>query len=87
MQSFDQSLFDLLNRDLITFEEALLHCTRPEDFRIRYDGVTAMDGKKWSDSGNFDKKMDDKWQGVDEVEIIMPTEIRKLRKKSGGSKS
>ncbi len=86
MQSFDQSLFDLLNHDLITFDEALLHCTRPEDFRIRYDGVTAMDGKKWSDTGNFDKKVDDKWQGVDEVEIIMPTEIRKLRKKSGGSK-
>lgn len=86
MQSFDQSLFDLLNRDLITFEEALLHCTRPEDFRIRYDGFTAMDGKKWSDTGNFDKKVDDKWQGVDEVEIIMPTEIRKLRKKSGGNK-
>ncbi len=87
MQSFDQSLMDLLNRDLISFEEALLHCTRPEDFRIRYDGINAMDGKKWSETGIFGKKVSDKWKDVTEVEIIMPTEIKKLRKKSGGDRS
>ena len=83
MQSFDQSLLDLLNRDLITYEEALLHCSRPEDFRIRSEGITAMDGKKWSSTGGFDKKVDDKWNNITEVEIIMPTEIKKVRK--GGS--
>ncbi|MGE4131948.1 MAG: type IV pilus twitching motility protein PilT [Bdellovibrionales bacterium] len=90
MQSFDQSLFELINRELITYDEALLHCSRPEDFRIRYEGFTAMDGKKWSNSGIFDKKVDDKWQNITEVEIILPTEIKKLKdlkqKKSGGSK-
>lgn len=80
MQSFDQSLLELLNKDLITFEEALLHCTRPEDFRIRYEGITAMDGKKWSDAGLFDKKVNDKWHNLTEVEIVVPTEIKKLRK-------
>jgi twitching motility protein PilT len=84
MQSFDQSLMDLLNRDLITFDEALLHCSRPEDFRIRYDGIQAMDGKKWSDTGLFGKKVDDKWQNVTEVEIVVPTEIKNLRKKKSG---
>jgi len=84
MQSFDQSLMELLNRDLITYDEALLHCTRPEEFRIRHDGIGAMDGKKWSETGVFGKKVDDKWQNVTEVEIIVPTEIKKLRKKSGG---
>jgi twitching motility protein PilT len=87
MQSFDQSLFELLNRDLITFDEALLHCSRPENFRIRYDGIHALDGKKWSETGLFGKKVDDKWQNVTEVEIVMPTEIKKLRKKSGGDRS
>lgn len=87
MQSFDQSLFDLLNRDLISYEEALLQCTRPEDFRIKYEGFTAMDGKKWSDGGAYDKKVDDKWDNMTEVEIIVPTEIRKLqqKKKKNGS--
>jgi twitching motility protein PilT len=90
MQSFDQSLLDLLNKDLITYEEALLHCARPEDFRIRYDGITAMDGKKWSEAGNYGNKVDDKWANMTEVEIVMPTEIKqinedsKLKKASGG---
>lgn len=91
MQSFDQSLFDLLNRELISYEEALLHCSRPEEFRIKYEGFTAMDGKKWSDGGVYDKKVDDKWHNITEVEIIVPTEIRKLnlknelKKKKNGS--
>ena len=87
MQSFDQSLMELLNKELITYDEALLHCTRPEDFRIRYEGISAMDGKKWSDDGNFDRKNNDKWQNVTEVEIILPTEIKKIRKSGSGGKS
>jgi twitching motility protein PilT len=83
MMSFDQSLMDLLNKDLITYEEALLHCARPEDFRIRVEGITAMDGKKWSQTGLYDKKVDDKWQNVTEVEIVMPTEIRKKARGNG----
>lgn len=89
MQSFDQSLLELLNKDLITYDEALLHCARPEDFRIRYDGITAMDGKKWSEAGNYGNKVDDKWASMTEVEIVMPTEIKqigedsKLKKASG----
>lgn len=78
MMSFDQSLMELLNKDLISYEEALLHCARPEDFRIRYEGITAMDGKKWSQTGLYDKKVDDKWQNITEVEIILPTEIKKI---------
>lgn len=84
MQSFDQSLMDLLNRDLITYEEALLHCARPEDFRIRFEGFTAMDGKKWSEAGAYGEKVNEKWQNMTEVEIVMPTEIRK--RSSGGDK-
>jgi twitching motility protein PilT len=82
MQSFDQSLMELLNRDMISYEEALLHSARPEDFRIRYEGVTAMDGKKWSETGLYDKKVDDKWMAVTEVEIVVPTEIKKRKKKN-----
>jgi len=79
MQSFDQSLMELLNKDLISYDEALLHCARPEDFRIRFEGFTAMDGKKWSQTGLYDKKVDDKWHNITEVEIIMPTEFKQVR--------
>lgn len=80
MQSFDQSLMELLNRDLISYEEALLQCARPEDFRIRVDGITAMDGKKWSENQFHDRKVNDKWQNVTEIEIVMPPETRRKRK-------
>jgi twitching motility protein PilT len=81
MQSFDQSLMELLNRDLITYEEALLHCARPEDFRIRFEGFTNMDGKKWSQTGLYDKKVSDKWKNVTEVELVETTQLK--RKKGG----
>lgn len=81
MQSFDQSLMELLNRELISFEEALIHCARPEDFRIRAEGITAMDGKKWSENQFHDNKVRDKWQNVTEVEIVMPPD--ELRRKTG----
>lgn len=83
MQSFDQSLMDLLNRGLIAFDEALLHCTRPEDFRIRFDGIHAMDGKKWSEAGDYGKQVDDKWRDVTEIEIMLPPEPKRTRKSRG----
>jgi twitching motility protein PilT len=46
MQSFDQSLYDLLVNDLITFEEALSQCTNPDDFKLRFSGVNAG-GHQW----------------------------------------
>jgi len=39
MQTFDQSLFDLYSRNLITIEEALLRASNPDDFRLRIQGI------------------------------------------------
>ncbi|MFZ0979444.1 MAG: type IV pilus twitching motility protein PilT [Candidatus Acidiferrales bacterium] len=39
MQTFDQSLFDLYSRNLITLEEALTRASNPDDFRLRVQGV------------------------------------------------
>jgi twitching motility protein PilT len=39
MQTFDQSLFDLYSRNLITIEEALLRASNPDDFRLRVQGI------------------------------------------------
>ena len=39
MQTFDQSLYDLFTRNLITFEEALLRASNPDDFRLRVQGI------------------------------------------------
>jgi twitching motility protein PilT len=39
MQTFDQSLFDLYSRNLITYDEALLRASNPDDFKLRVQGI------------------------------------------------
>ncbi len=39
MQTFDQSLFDLYTRELISYEEALLHASNSDDFKLRIQGI------------------------------------------------
>ncbi len=43
MQSFDQALLDLFTQDLITYEEAVLHCTRPADFSLKVKGIQSTE--------------------------------------------
>lgn len=76
MQSFDQSLMSLLQKDLISFEEALLHAGRPEDFRIRWEGITALDGRKWASETSHKERLHDGWHEMTEVEIVIPEEPR-----------
>ncbi len=47
MQTFDQSLMHLLQNDLVTYEEALLQCTNPDDFALRVSGIQGNDGNDW----------------------------------------
>jgi twitching motility protein PilT len=44
MQTFDQSLMDLLRRDLISPEEALAHCSNLGDFQLALGGVMTGEG-------------------------------------------
>jgi twitching motility protein PilT len=73
MQSFDQSLMELLDKGLITMAEALLHSSHPEDFKVRVAGIMAMDGKNWSreKGAGVDQESKD-WQTLTEVEIDLP---------------
>ena len=43
MQTFDQSLFHLLQSRLITQEEALHNATNPDEFRMRVSGIYSKD--------------------------------------------
>ena len=47
MQTFDQSLMSLYKRGLITYEEALLWCTNPDDFALRVRGITSTADATW----------------------------------------
>jgi twitching motility protein PilT len=42
MQTFDQSLFDLYSRGLITYEEALAGASNPDEFKLRVSGIRSV---------------------------------------------
>jgi len=43
MQTFDQSLFRLLQLGMITIEEALHNATNPDEFKMRVSGIYSAD--------------------------------------------
>ena len=39
MQTFDQSIFDLYSKNLITLEEAMIRASNPDEFKLRIQGI------------------------------------------------
>lgn len=48
MQTFDQSILEMLNKDLITYEEALRQASNPDDFALKVKGITETADSGWS---------------------------------------
>jgi len=57
MQTFDQSLMKLLNNELITYEEALRQSSNPDDFKLKYSGISSTSDLTW-DQFNKDETPD-----------------------------
>jgi twitching motility protein PilT len=53
MQTFDQSLMSHIRKGLILYEEALRQATNPDDFALRFSGISATSDSNWDD---FDHK-------------------------------
>jgi twitching motility protein PilT len=49
MQTFDQSLMHLVKQNLVTYEEALLHVSNPDDFALRFRGIASTSDGSWDD--------------------------------------
>jgi len=57
MQTFDQSLMKLLNNELITYDEALRQSSNPDDFKLKYSGISSTSDLTW-DQFNKDAEPD-----------------------------
>ena len=71
MQSFDQSIMDLVHRDLIEFDEALSLASNPEDFALKHSGVNSG-GDQWggaSGGQTVQRKHKSDWDGIQSLEI------------------
>jgi twitching motility protein PilT len=53
MQTFDQSLMGLVRNGLVSYEEAHRQATNPDDFALRFSGISGTADSKWD---NFDAK-------------------------------
>ena len=51
MQTFDQSLMQLVKENLVTYEEALKHVSNPDDFALRYRGIASTSDSAWEGFG------------------------------------
>lgn len=49
MQTFDQSLYELFKKQLVTYEEALKWTTNPEDFALKVKGIQST-GESWDEA-------------------------------------
>ena len=47
MQTFDQSLYSLYQKKMVTYEEALRWCSNPEDFALRVKGIQSTSELSW----------------------------------------
>jgi twitching motility protein PilT len=47
MQTFDQALMDLYDKELITYEEAIKQCTNPDDFALKIKGIESTEDLTW----------------------------------------
>lgn len=49
MQTFDQSLMQLVKNNIITFEEALRQSSNPDDFKLKFSGISSTTDTSWQD--------------------------------------
>ena len=49
MQTFDQSLMQLLTNKLITYEEAMRQSSNPDDFALKISGISSTSDASWDD--------------------------------------
>ena len=49
MQSFDQSLMQLLTKKLISYEEALTQSSNPDDFALKVSGISSTSDASWDE--------------------------------------
>jgi twitching motility protein PilT len=48
-QTFDQSLLNLYQSNLISYEEALMQATNPSDFALKVGGISSTSDSRWKD--------------------------------------
>jgi twitching motility protein PilT len=76
MQSFDQSLMNLMQEGLIAYEEALKNCSNPDDFALRVKGILATSDTTWEDFEVLEREKEESKGARKKVEVEKPADSR-----------
>lgn len=59
MQTFDQSLMQLMTKNLITYEEAMRQSSNPDDFALKVSGISSTSDSNWDEFTSEEPSADD----------------------------
>ena len=76
MQTFDQSLMYLLEKNLITYEEALLQSTNPDDFALKVRGIYSTSDTRWE---GFEARIEQEKEEAD-LSRISEAQVQRFEK-------
>ncbi|MDO9124364.1 MAG: hypothetical protein Q7V12_08065, partial [Deltaproteobacteria bacterium] len=68
------SLMYLMKLNLVTFEEALKHCTNPDDFALRVKGILATSDTSWDDFESLEKEREKEQETEKKVKLGRPVD-------------
>jgi hypothetical protein len=70
MQSFDQSLLELVRKKKISFQTAMAMSTSPEDFRLKHSGVTpGHDRRQWEQQTTSEDTNFTQWNQLEGLDL------------------
>ncbi|RTZ91454.1 MAG: type IV pili twitching motility protein PilT [Deltaproteobacteria bacterium] len=70
MQTFDQSLMDLLQKKMITYETALKNSSNPDDFALRVKGIMSSSDTTWD---AFEGNKESEEEGEEDLAMFTPS--------------
>ena len=86
MQSFDQSLMYLMKEKLVTYDEALKHCTNPDDFALRVKGILAASDAGWEDFEKLEKEKETVKEEEKKLKVAKPLDSKMDGRRGTGFK-
>lgn len=69
MQTFDQCLMDLVSSGKISYREALKHTTLPEDFTVRFHGISQLGKNELGTVTAVRTRLEKDWEELEDIEI------------------
>jgi len=66
MQTFDQSLMHLVKKGLVSYDEALRYVSNPDDFALRFRGISATSDSTWDDFEHSEQGVEQPAKGDEE---------------------